>query len=225
MISIIVPVLNEEKTIENLLRNLKKLKGEKEILIIDGGSKDCTRDIAFRYGKVIESKKGRANQMNCGAKEAKGDILWFIHSDSIINYQCISAIEKAIYKEAHIGGGFPIYFYDLNSLFMKYISKTSNIRAGKFNIYYGDQGIFVKKDVFFNMGGYPSLDIMEDLEFSFKLRKMGKLKLLPYYIGTSARRFKKAGQLKTHILMHKLRILYFMGVSTEKLNKIYREER
>lgn len=79
---------------------------------------------------------------------------------------------------------------------MKYISKTSNIRADKFNIYYGDQGIFVKKDIFLNMGGYPSLDIMEDLEFSFRLRRLGKLKLLSYYIGTSGRRFKKGANLK-----------------------------
>ncbi|ABS35508.1 TIGR04283 family arsenosugar biosynthesis glycosyltransferase [Clostridium botulinum] len=224
MVSIIVPVLNEEKTIENLLVNLKRLKGEKEILIIDGGSKDSTTDIASQYGKVIKSKKGRSNQMNCGAKEANGNILWFVHSDSIVHYESIVAIEKAI-KDGYIGGGFPIYFCDLNSLFMKYISKTSNIRADKFNIYYGDQGIFVKKDIFLNMGGYPSLDIMEDLEFSFRLRRLGKLKLLSYYIGTSGRRFKKGGQFKTHILMHKLRILYFMRVPTEKLNKIYREER
>ncbi len=94
MVSIIVPVLNEEKTIENLLINLKRLKGEKEILIIDGGSKDSTTDIAFQYGKVIKSKKGRSNQMNCGAKEANGNILWFVHSDSIVHYESIVAIEK-----------------------------------------------------------------------------------------------------------------------------------
>ncbi|WP_251860447.1 TIGR04283 family arsenosugar biosynthesis glycosyltransferase [Clostridium sp. Marseille-Q2269] len=224
MISIIIPVLNEEKTIKYLLESLKDLNGEKEILIIDGGSEDGTIDIACKYGRVIKSKKGRSNQMNCGAKEARGEILWFVHSDSILNSNSIHAIEKVIHN-GYIGGGFSIYFYDLNSLFMKYIAKTSNIRAAKFNIYYGDQGIFIRKDVFISMGGYPSLDIMEDLEFSLALRKLGKLKLISLHIGTSARRFKKRGQLKTHLLMHKLRILYFMGVSTERLNKIYREER
>lgn len=224
MISIIIPVLNEEKNIVTFLQSLDKLEGSKELIVVDGYSEDNTAALASQLAKVVFSKRGRAFQMNEGARAAKGDILWFLHSDSIINDKAIYHIEKSM-KEGNIAGGFPIYFYDYNSLFMKYISKTSNMRAGMFNIYYGDQGIFVRKDIFMSIGGYPEIEIMEDIEFSLKLKKLGKLQLVDCPIGTSGRRFKKGGALRTHLLMHKLRFLYMIGVSTEKLNKLYREVR
>ncbi|WP_050607053.1 TIGR04283 family arsenosugar biosynthesis glycosyltransferase [Clostridium niameyense] len=224
MVSIIIPVLNEEKTIENLLKNLQRLKGNKEIIIVDGGSIDNTFFICQKYGKLLKSKKGRSNQMNVGAKVAKGDILWFVHSDSIVNKNSIDIIEKTI-KLGYIGGGFNLYFYDLGSKFMDYIRKTSNLRAKKLKIFYGDQGIFIKKEVFQRIEGYSNLEIMEDLDLSIRLRKIGNMKLVSCTIGTSARRFKNYGEFKTHILMHKLRILYFLGVSTKKLSRIYREAR
>lgn len=224
MVSIIVPVLNEEKTIENSLIKLNNLKGSKEIIVVDGGSKDKTVTIAKKYGKVVKSKKGRAYQMNKGASISKGDILWFVHSDSIVDLNSITYIEKCITK-GYVGGGFSLYFYDFNTLFMKYIRVTSNIRACIFKIFYGDQGIFVEKNIFNRIGGYPNLYIMEDLEFSKKIKKIGKMKLISKKIGTSARRFKKGGQFKTHLLMHKLRILHIMGISNSTLNKMYREVR
>ena len=224
MVSIIVPVLNEEKNIVSFLKKINSLSGNKEIIVVDGYSKDKTADLAGKFAKVIFSKSGRAVQMNEGAKAAEGDILWFVHSDSLVDANSIDYIDQAI-KEGNIGGGFSIYFYDYNNLFMKYISKTSNIRGRKFGMLYGDQGIFVKKDVFNKIGGYPEIEIMEDIEFSLKLKKYGKIKLLKCPIGTSARRFKKGGQLRTHLLMHKIRILYFLGVKPYKLNKLYREAR
>lgn len=224
MISIIIPVLNEEKNIEKLLQNIQGLQGEKEIIVVDGNSEDKTVSIASKYAKVVISEKGRSNQMNAGAKEANGDILWFVHSDSIMNKSSVALIEKSI-KEGNIGGGFSIYFYDFNSLFMRYISLTSNIRAKYFKIFYGDQGIFVRKDIFEKVSGYPKIDIMEDIEISLKLKIKGKMKLLKCFMGTSGRRFKNGGQIKTHLLMHKIRFLYIFGVSPDKLIKIYKEAR
>ncbi len=222
MVSIIIPVLNEGKNIKAFLTMLEKVKGKKEIIFVDGESTDNTVSTVRKCAKVLSSERGRARQMNEGAEYARGNILWFLHADSIVDPNSIGYIEKAIEEDEIIGGGFSLYFYDCNTLFMRYISTTSNIRAGKLGIYFGDQGMFIRKDVFEKLGGYADIDIMEDLEISLRLRKIGKMKLLRYGIGTSARRFKKSGPIKTHILMHKLRILYFLGVSSEKLNEMYR---
>lgn len=224
VVSIIVPVLNEEKNIENALFQFSKLKGDKEIIIVDGESEDKTKEIAARFVKVISSKRGRASQMNEGAKHAHGNILWFVHSDSIVKENSIEEIQLAI-DEGYIGGGFSLKFYDYSTLFMKYISTTSNLRSKYFGLYFGDQGIFVKKEIFESLGGFPEQEIMEDWEFSLAMKKTGKLKLINANIGTSARRFKQGGQLRTHLLMHKIKLLYILGMPTDRLTKIYKDVR
>lgn len=224
MISIIVPVLNEEKAIENLLKGLNSLKGEKEIVVVDGGSSDSTVEIASNYGKVVRSKKGRGVQMNEGAKIARGNVLWFVHSDSKVSQNALEAIKKAI-EEGYIGGGFSLYFYDYDTRFMRFVSVTSNWRAKYLKLFFGDQGIFVRRDIFDELRGYKEIELMEDWDFSRRLVKRGKMKLLDTKIGTSARRFKEGGQLRTLLLMHKIKLLYVLGVSPSKLNKMYREAR
>lgn len=224
MVSIIIPVLNEEKNIEKSLIQFNGLKGDKEIIVVDGGSSDSTKQIAERFAKVVLSERGRANQMNKGAAKARGDILWFVHLDSIINEDSIEKIQLAI-DEKYVGGGFLLKFYDYDTLFMKYISTTSNLRAKYLGLYFGDQGIFVRRDVFEGVGGYPRQEIMEDWELSLLIKKVGKLKLINTTIGTSARRFKNGGQLKTHLLMHKIKLMYLLGTPTDKLAKIYKDVR
>lgn len=224
MISIIIPTLNEGKSIEELLKNLIRLEGNKELIVVDGGSSDKTVSIASKYAKVLHSEKGRANQMNKGASEARGEILWFVHSDSKIDKDSLEAIESAI-DEGYIGGGFSLYFYDYETTFMKYVSITSNWRAKYLGIYFGDQGIFIQKNIFNKIEGYADISLMEDWDISKRLGKIGKMKMMNTPIGTSARRFKQGGQLKTHLLMHKIKILYLLGVPPSKLQKIYREAR
>lgn len=224
MISIIVPVLNEEKRIDNLLTDLSSLKGEKEIIVVDGGSTDGTVDKASRFAKVIHSEKGRSRQMNLGAEEALGGILWFVHSDSKIHKESLGSINEAI-GQGYVGGGFSLDFYDYKTSFMNFVAKTSNLRARFLGLIFGDQGIFVKKDVFDAIGGYPDIELMEDWELSKKLHRAGKVKVVETPIGTSARRFQSGGQFKTLLLMHKIKLLYILGVSSSKLKEIYREAR
>lgn len=224
MISIIIPALNEESSIEDILIQINNLPGYKEIIVVDGGSCDRTVEIASKYSKVIHSKKGRANQMNKGANASHGDILWFLHSDSIIDMKSLKNIEKAI-EEGYIGGGFSLYFHDFNTLFMKFVALTSNWRARFLGLYYGDQGIFIRRDIFYRTKGFKNIEIMEDWELSRRLKKTFKMKMLDISIGTSGRRFKNNGQLKTILLMHKIKLLYILGVSPSRLIRYYREAR
>ncbi len=224
MVSIIIPVLNEENNISQLLNTLSGLRGEKEIIVVDGGSEDRTVELASFLVDVIESPKGRAPQMNAGAEKARGDILWFVHSDSIVEEGSLKAIEESI-SNGNIGGGFSLYFYDSENFFMKYIAFTSNLRSSLARLFFGDQGIFIKKECFFIAGGFPNIAIMEDFEFSLRIRKIGRMKRLKEKIGTSSRRFTSNGILKTFLFMQKMKILYMMGISPEKLSKMYREVR
>lgn len=224
MVSIVVPVLNEEKNIKKALEKLRSLKGNKEIIVVDGGSIDNTVSIARSYARVVLSSKGRAIQMNTGAKLARGEIIWFVHSDSVLEVDSILEIEKEI-ELGFIGGGFSLYFYDSKSYFMRYIALTSNIRASLLKMFFGDQGIFIRRDKFIEVGGFPEIDIMEDLEYSKRIAKLGRIRRLKKSIGTSSRRFTKGGLLKTFLLMQKLKVLYILGVDPKKLSDMYRDVR
>ncbi len=218
MVSIIIPVLNEGESIGKRLREIKAIEGDKEIIIVDGGSSDNTTQIAKKYGRVVVSKKGRARQMNLGAKFANGDILWFVHLDSKLHNNSISDIQNTI-KSGYIGGCFSIYFYDLDNLFMKFVAVSSNNRAKHLKLIFGDQGMFMTRNIYEKLGGYSDMELMEDWDLSRRIHKLGKMKVLKSKIGTSARRFKSGGELRTLLLMHKI------GIPTERLAKIYSEVR
>lgn len=224
MISIIMPVLNEEEVIERSLRGTTTLQGDFEIIVVDGGSSDKTKEIAKGYAKVITSKRGRAKQMNAGAKTAKGDILLFLHADSQLPNNALLEIEKALRDPKIIGGALKFNLDD-PSLLLKVLVFFANLRANIVKVYLGDHGLFVKRPVFEKIGGFNEIDLMEDVDLCRKLRREGKLVQLDVEITTSARRLKKRGILKTVIQMQMNRFLFFIGVSPRRLHRLYGDVR
>lgn len=219
MISVIIPCVNEEVLLEKTLTQLRRYKGDIEFIIIDGGSTDKTKKIGEKFGKVISSKKGRSLQMNTGAFEAKGDVLLFLHADTFLPENGFPLIHDAFQGNV-VGGAFRIKF-DSNHWSVKFIEFRSNFRASFFKIFFGDQAMFVRKDVFLKMGGFKNIPIMEDLEFSSRMKKEGKVLLIQEPVITSARKFLKKGFVRTYFSMGILMIMYHLGCSFTNIKKTH----
>ncbi len=222
-VSIIVPVVNEAGNIRNLADMLQKLEGCGEIIFVDGGSTDNTLELIPSGCMTASSEKGRGKQMNIGAELASGDILLFLHCDSLLAGDALVNVQRAV--EGGFAGGCFTMKFDRKHWLLSVIAHLSNLRARLFGIIFGDQGLFIRRDIFQAMGGFAEIPIMEDLEFSLRLRKAGKTKQLRDTIVTSARRFEKGGILRTILLMHKMKIMYWMGKSPEELYRIYKNVR
>jgi len=224
MISIIVPVYNEEKILSGACAGLREFLHKAELIFVDGGSSDQSVDIAGRLGKVFHSRKSRALQMNCGVSCAKGDILLFLHADNIITPASLDSIEKKITEDNCIGGCFTQKI-DNNAFIYRLIEWLGNIRAQITKEFYGDQGIFVKKDAFLKIGGFPETPIMEDVFFTKRLRQYGKTAVLADKILVSARRWEKAGVFKTSLLFGLIILLCRLKVPLNKIKRLYEDLR
>lgn len=224
MISIIIPIYNEAKNIIKIQENLSKLEGEFEVIFCDGGSTDNTIDLIDDKYILLNSPKGRANQMNYGSEFAKGDILFFLHCDSKIQDNVILKIQEEVDKGCKVGC-LKLKF-DEEIIWMKICGVMSNLRVKFRKIAFGDQGIFIQKDLFDEIGKMPILPIMEDLELSLRLkRKKYHIKQIDSKIITSARRFTDGGIFKTMYQMQKLQFQYLCGRDIEQINKEYRDIR
>ena len=222
-ISLIIPIYNESKTIGTMLSQLDSLAGNWEILFADGGSTDGTPEIIANRYPVLACPKGRANQMNHAAAHAAGDVLWFVHCDSILPGDAHRQISRAVARGAdwgcfHIGFDYDGPFIGCNTFF-------SNRRAKK-GIAFGDQGIWIKKAVFEAVGEFPDLPIMEDYEFSLRMKRNAiPICQLPGRITTSGRRYEKRFPLITMWQMFYLRCLYRRGVDIHEIARRYADIR
>ncbi len=224
MISIIIPVYNEEQC---LLKNdvyYQLISQAGELIFVDGGSTDRTVALAKDLGRVIAASKNRAAQMNRGAKEAKHKILLFLHADASIHLHNLQHIVRAIEERKYIGGCFKQVLDDPAVLY-RWIAWTGNMRAKVSKIFYGDQAIFVRKDIFQQLGGFPEAKIGEDVLFTKKLRERGRVGILPFAVNCSTRRWKKQGVWQTFLLNLRIHTALIWNHDLDKLANAYQDVR
>lgn len=223
MISVIIPILNEAKIIDRSLSQLIPQLQRHELIIVDGGSTDDSPLIAKKYGQVIASHRGRARQMNAGAAAATGAILLFLHADVKLDSGAIEAVEAA-FAAGYVGGGFKQRIEGGHFLY-RLIERSANFRAQRMRVFYGDGGIFIRRPHFYKIGGFPDVPILEEMEFSRKLRDLGKTALVDPGIHISSRRWEKDGIVRTTALNWFITALYALGVSPFRLARLYRQIR
>ena len=225
-ISSIIPTLDEARVIAALLAQLKPLRNGCEIVFVDGGSSDGTREAILDAGfRLVDAPRGRGTQLNTGARASSGEILFFLHADSALPPDPLGEIRRAM--RGHRVGCFGVRF-EPSSPLMLCCRLLSNFRCYVRRIMFGDQGIFIDRDQFFEVGGFPDLPLMEDYQFSLDLRARG-FRPAPTRrrIATSSRRYgtTPASRIKTMLLMGRLRRMYREGTPVEEIARIYGQAR
>jgi uncharacterized protein len=224
-LSVIIPVLNEAKTLPDVLASTAA-DSEVEIIVVDGGSIDDTLAIAQAYGvNVLSSLGGRALQMNAGAAVATGEILLFLHADTQlpVGYdQMVRATLDSQSSKSPVTAGVFTLTIDAPHWTLRLVEWGVNWRSRLLQLPYGDQAIFLKADTFHKLGGFPKLPIMEDFELICQLRRLGSIVILPTPVVTSARRWLKKGVFQTTLMNQIIIVGYLLGISPQRLANGYR---
>jgi len=221
-LSIVVPVLDEAAGIAATLQALAPLREQgHEVIVVDGGSRDATMALAAPWAdRVVEGPRGRARQMNAGAALADGDVLLFLHADTVMPMAAQSSLRAAI------GAGAPWGRFDVRivgaSAWLPVIAALMNWRSRRTGIATGDQAIFVQAALFRRLGGYAEQPLMEDIELSRRLRRVAPPTCLTERVLTSGRRWDARGVWRTIFLMWRLRWRYWRGEAPEVLAQAYR---
>jgi rSAM/selenodomain-associated transferase 2 len=193
-----------------------------EIVLVDGGSTDATAAVAARFPRVrlLASSRGRARQMNAGARAARGDVLLFLHADTLLPDGALAAVEAAARDPGVVAGRFDVRF-DNPRLLFRMVAWFMNHRSRWSGISTGDQAIFVCREPFEALGGYPDMPLMEDVELCRRLKRRGQMAPLRMVVTTSARKWEREGAVRTILLMWALRFLYMVGVPPVRLHSWY----
>jgi rSAM/selenodomain-associated transferase 2 len=222
-ISIVIPALNEARGIAETLWPLQQCRARgHEVIVVDGGSADATADIARTLAdRVIASAPGRARQQNAGVDAAAGDVLLFLHADTLLPPDADRLILGGLMRSGRGWGRFDVRLSGRRAA-LRMVERTMNLRSRVTGIATGDQAIFVRRDWFRRAGGFPRIPLMEDVALSTALRRMGPPLCLRQRVLTSSRRWEERGVLRTIVLMWRLRAAYALGADPARLAERYR---
>lgn len=224
MLSIIIPALNEAYGIAHALDALVMLRARgAEVILVDGGSQDGTLQAAAAGAdKLICSPRGRALQMNAGAVAASGDVLLFLHADTRLPNDADRLIDGALSGDA-VWGRFDVRIEGRHSM-LRVVAAMMNLRSRLTGIATGDQALFMRREIFMRVGGFPPLPLMEDIALSRRLRRCTRPACIRECVSTSGRRWEKHGVWRTILLMWWLRLRFFFGADAAALARHYRPQ-
>ncbi|MBL8413121.1 MAG: TIGR04283 family arsenosugar biosynthesis glycosyltransferase [Propionivibrio sp.] len=216
-LSVIIPVLNEAAGIRSQLEALQFLRGKGvTLIVVDGGSEDSTAEQAGPLVDLVtHSPRGRAVQMNAGARASSSEVLLFLHADTALPSSVFERVHEVIASGA-FWGRFDVRIDGAHPL-LRIVERMMNWRSRLSGIATGDQAIFVRREVFERIGGYPELPLMEDIVLSKKLKRIARPACLRERVVTSGRRWERQGVLRTIVLMWCLRTWFFFGTDPDKL--------
>jgi rSAM/selenodomain-associated transferase 2 len=220
-ISVILPCLNEAPILPERLAALQPLRAAgHELVLVDGGSRDGSADIARPLvDLVLAASPGRALQMNLGAREAKGDVLWFLHVDCMLPAGAADAVLEAV-RSGSDWGRFEVRLSGRSPL-LRLVERMMSLRSRLSGIATGDQGVFVCRKLFQSADGFADMPLMEDIELSARLKRVARPAVIPQPILASSRRWERNGVLRTIAEMWLLRTAYWLGVDPSRLARVY----
>jgi rSAM/selenodomain-associated transferase 2 len=220
-LSVIVPMLNEAAAIAATLRAIRVGAPAAEIVVVDGGSIDSSVELARPLcDRLIQTGRGRARQMNAGAGAASGDVFAFVHADTEVPQSFEHDIAAALADSGIVGGRFDVRLDD-PAIALRVIGALISIRSRLTRTGTGDQAIFARREVFERLGGFPEIDLCEDLAFTRMLKRAGRVACLRSCVVTSARRWRGGGLVTTVLRMWTIRLLFLAGVSPARLKHLY----
>jgi len=220
-LSIIIPTFNEARSITQTLDALAKISEPVEVIVVDGGSNDDTVQIVRqRKVKLIAAERGRGAQMDAGACAAQGEVLWFLHADTVPPHNAVESIAESLIDPRVVGGNFNVDF-NSNRFWARFLVWFYR-QLRRFGLCYGDSAIFVRRETYERVGGFKPFPIFEDLDLVRRVRKHGRMAHLPACVVTSSRRFEGRSFFLTFARWNFLQVLYWLGIHPRTLGGLYK---